>query len=159
MFQDFGKNAGGKGFGKKGSGKGPDPALAIARKRAAQQPYAKPICREFQRTGKCTFTERTGKPCNFVHVDKLPAALSQVGGLTTADLPGSVQYTYKEGLLCCTCGSETSPAVVASLEAEVAQVSAEVEQERENWTINGPSVSPGFRWPPHEELFQVQQRV
>ena len=82
-----------------------------------------------------------------MHADKLPAALSQVCGLTTADLPGVVQYNYKEGMLYCTCGGEPSPAVLANLEAEVAQISAEVEKERENWTINGPTVSPGFQWP------------
>ena len=148
IFQDFPKGAGGKGFGKKGFGKGQDTALAVARRRAAQQPGAKPLCREYQRTGKCTWTERTGRPCNFAHGDKLPAALSQVCGLTTADLPGSVQYVYKDGMLHCTCGGEASPAVVSSLQAEVAQISAEVEKERaEEWVMNGPAVSPGFQWP------------
>ena len=106
------------------------------------------MCREYQRTGKCTWQERTGRPCNFAHGDKLPAALTGVSGLTTADLPGPVQYTYKEGLLHCACGGEIAPAVVANLEGEVAQISAEIEKERaEEWVMTGPTVSQGFQWP------------
>ena len=148
-MNSYGQNF--KGSGNKGKGKGGkgDTSLAVSRRRAAhQQGGAKPLCREYQRTGKCTWQERTGRQCNFAHGDKLPAALSGVCGLTTADLPGNVQYSLHEGLLHCTCGGEVSATAVVSLEAEVAQISAQVEKERaEDWTISGPTVSPGFQWP------------
>ena len=82
-----------------------------------------------------------------MNADKLPPSLSNLAGLTTADLPQGTQvFLNKEGTLCCDCGGkDPAPAALSQLLAEIAQVSAEVEQERETWDINGPVVSPGFQ--------------
>ena len=62
----------GKGQGIKGKGKGESERKGWS------------IWLEYQRTGKCSFKERTGRPCGFVHV-KVPPELQPAEGLVLED--------------------------------------------------------------------------
>ena len=136
-------------MGKASQGKGArDNAGMIAQRRLKALPVGtKPICREYQRTGTCSYQQRTGKPCGFVHVDKLPASMANMAGLTTADLPKGAQvyWTQATNQFACDCaGHEPSAQDLSKLQSELAQVASLVDNEGSV----GPVVSPGFQWHP-----------
>ena len=117
-----GKDGKGKGKGKYG-GKGGPSAVAVAKARAVKVPGATPICDEYRRTGQCTFKARTGKRCEFLHVDKIPAQLSSVEGLISSDFAGvDMKCDFATGVWTCGVCTEQSAAVVANLESEVMKV-------------------------------------
>ena len=123
-------NSGGKnGFGKgKGKGKNKPPTNAmVAITRAAKVPGATPICDEYRRTGNCTFKARTGKRCEFLHVDKIPAQLASIEGLISSDFVGvEMKCDFATGVWTCGMCSEQNPAAIANLESEVKEVYAEL---------------------------------
>ena len=130
-WNSYNSNSASKGKGK-GKGKGPT-APNIAFRRAEKVPGAVPVCAEYQRTGKCTYFARTGRECKFKHVKDLPAALSSVEGLISTDLPPLAKSAaWDEDSHCfvvAPAGGGELPTPIANIEAEIGQISGEIEAE------------------------------
>ena len=123
----FGSTGGGKNGKGKGKGKGKPSNVQVALARAAKVPGATPICDEYRRTGQCTFKARTGKRCEFLHVDKIPAQLSSIEGLISSDFAGvDMKCDFSSGVWTCGMCTEQSAAAIANLESEVQNVYEEL---------------------------------
>ena len=110
----------GKGKGKGLGGKGGPTTAAVALSRAKKVPGGTPICDEYRRTGQCTFKSRTGRRCEFLHVDKIPAALSSIEGLISTDFKGvPMTCDWTSGVWTCGACTEQSASTIANLETAI----------------------------------------
>ena len=116
-----------KGKGK-GKGKGKPTSNAIASRRAEKN-GSQALCPTEARTGRCDYEARTGRRCKFLHV-KLPKELSGIEGLIRSDL-GELRWDSAESCYLCTDELDKSqlPDFIAHVEAEVANVTAELMNE------------------------------
>ena len=105
------------------------------------------MCNEEARTGKCTYEERTGRPCKFVHLKQRPAQLNGFEGMTTADLK-NLNYDPTTRQYGC---SEITAAELAAVDADVQSVAAQLEAEwasRPEMQVEEPMPNggpPGFQ--------------
>ena len=130
----------GKGGGK--GGKGPT-AAQVALKRAGGD-YSKVLCPTELRTGKCDYTERSGKPCRYMHARNVPKSLASIEGLIASDLQGvNLTYDAKEGTFVCSekPASEQASMSFANVVSQECQSAAK--ELLEEFVILGSSVPEG----------------
>ena len=153
-----------KGFGGfKGKGKGQKgyvntrAAAAIANRRAFNTPGAQTMCPSELKFGNCTYQERTGRPCRYMHAKNVPAQLAAIDGLISSDFQklnhkydvatNTLQFAEKQD-------DAGLAATIAAVSAEAARVAKELEEENNfefpepqqpEMTFNGEDGSaPGF---------------
>ena len=141
-----GGGKGGKGGKGSKGGKGPGPA-AIARARAGRN-GGTPVCLEHQRTGKCTYQERTGRRCAFRHVEGMPSSLASVQGLLDTDLQAAgyaLQVIPSSGDYRCVPIPGTKPdehTQIASIQNDIDEIAKELGDEAFEWVLSPPPGVP-----------------
>ena len=106
--------------------------------------FSKVLCPTELRTGKCDYTERTGRSCRYMHVKAVPKSLASIEGLIASDLVGvSLNYDAQSGGFICSekPGSDPADATFANVVSQECKTVAE--GLLEEFVILGASNSEG----------------